>query len=47
VGELTLTVLKAEVTEDCRILRQTAALARTRCGSGSDLETFFKSILIG
>lgn len=38
MDELTLTVLKAEVAEDCRVLGETAALAQTRMGSGSDPE---------
>src|SRR5712691_9631367 len=38
MDDLTLTVLKAEVAEDCRVLAQTAALARERMGKGSDPE---------
>ena len=38
MDELTLTVLRAEVGEDCRILAQTAALARERIGSGNEPE---------
>lgn len=38
MDELTLAVLKAEVAEDCRMLGQTAALARQRMGIGSDPE---------
>src|SRR5687767_15335909 len=38
MDELALAVLKAEVAEDCRVLGQTAALARQRMTSGSDLE---------
>ena len=38
MDELTLAVLKAEVTEDCRLLAETAALARERFGSGSGAE---------
>ena len=38
VDELTLAVLKAEVAEDCRILCETAALARSRFGGGGDSE---------
>ena len=38
MDELTLAVLKAEVAEDCRVLRQSATLARERIGSGSDAE---------
>jgi len=33
-----LAVLRAEIAEDCRILGQTAVLARGRIGSGSDPE---------
>ena len=33
-----LAVLRAEIAEDCRILGQTAGLARGRIGSGSDPE---------
>lgn len=38
MDELALAVLKAEVAEDCRVLGQTAMLARTRIGSGNDPE---------
>ena len=40
MDELTLAVLKAEVAEDCRVLAQTAALARERFDGGreADLE---------
>ena len=38
MDELTLTVLKAEVAEDCRVLGQTAALVRQRFASGTDSE---------
>lgn len=38
MDELTLAVLKAEVAEDCRVLGQTAVLARQRMGGGTDPE---------
>ena len=38
MDELALTVLKAEVAEDCRILTQTAILARDRIGRRTDAE---------
>ena len=38
MDELTLAVLEAEAGEDCRILTQTAALARVRFGTGSEPE---------
>ena len=36
MDELALTVLKAEVAEDCRVLAQTSVLARQRFGKGAD-----------
>ena len=38
MDELTLVVLKAEVVDDCRVLGQTAALARDRFGAGREAE---------
>src|SRR5688572_19450833 len=38
MDELAVAVLKAEVAEDCRVLAETTALARSRLGSGSDPE---------
>jgi hypothetical protein len=38
MDELTLVVLRAEVTEDCRVITDTATLARERFGSGEDAE---------
>jgi len=38
VDELTLAVLRAEIAEDCRVLSQTATLARSRIGAGTDPE---------
>ena len=38
MDELTLAVLKAEVAEDCRVLAETARLARARIGDASDPE---------
>jgi hypothetical protein len=38
MDDLTLAVLKAEVREDCRVLRETAVLVRERFGTGSDPE---------
>lgn len=38
MDELTLAVLRAEAAEDCRVLMETAALARTRLGNASDPE---------
>ena len=38
MDELALAVLKAEIAEDCRVLGETAVLARSRIGSGSDPE---------
>ncbi|HEY2379704.1 MAG TPA: hypothetical protein VGK48_00860 [Terriglobia bacterium] len=38
MDDLTVAVLKAEVAEDCRVLRNAASLARERFGSGSDPE---------
>jgi hypothetical protein len=38
MDELTLAVLKAEAAEDCRVLTESAGLARNRFGNGADLE---------
>ena len=38
MDELALAVLKAEASEDCRVLGETAVLARSRIGSGRDPE---------
>jgi hypothetical protein len=38
MDELTLAVLRAEVADDCRVVTDTASLARDRFGSGGDAE---------
>jgi len=38
MDELKLAVLKAEVTEDCRVLKQTVPLARQRLGRATETE---------